>query len=123
MLRSLSYSRILRIRTRTLRCGSGNRNRRGQPGQIAQHPKRASNITGDIKDILIVSHIAVVDVQHSLIGGGIINRAVLKVDRNILLARTSISIDIDDLTAFRSSIRACRAPQGARGLKYYRPPA
>ena len=56
-------------------------------------------IARNIQNILEVAHIAVVDVQHGLQAfAGIINRAVLKVDRNILLARTSIGIDIDDLT-------------------------
>ena len=53
----------------------------------------------DIDDVLMAAHVAVVDVQHGLQAfTGIINRAVLKVDRNILLACTIVGIDIDDLT-------------------------
>ena len=56
-------------------------------------------ISGDIDDILEAAHIAVVDVQHLLQSEtGIHNRAVLKVNRNIILTRTSIGIDIDNLT-------------------------
>ena len=61
-------------------------------------------ISGDVDDVLVIPHIAVVDIQHLLCtenrakdGFLIIDSAIFKVDSNILLARTVICVDVDDL--------------------------
>ena len=53
----------------------------------------------DVKDVLIVSHVAVVDVQRSLIkrAADVVYRTVFEVDRDIVLSCTVISVNIDHL--------------------------
>ena len=56
-------------------------------------------VSGNIDNILIAAHIAVVDVQHRLQAETVIhNRAAHEIDNDIILTRTIIGIDIDDLT-------------------------
>ena len=56
-------------------------------------------ISGNIENILVAAHVAIVDVQHRLqAGSSIVDSAILKVDRDILLSSAIVRIDIDNLT-------------------------
>ena len=66
-------------------------------GSIVTLHTRNRIISGDIEGILVATHVAVIDIQY-LLHTETGNRAVLKVDRNVILTRTIIGIDIDDLT-------------------------
>ncbi|MDD7491536.1 MAG: hypothetical protein PUK39_02800 [Clostridiales bacterium] len=53
----------------------------------------------DVQDILIVTHIAVIDVQHRFqTEAGIGDRAIFKIDSHIVRPGVAIHIDIDNLT-------------------------
>ena len=61
-------------------------------------------LSGDVDVVLETTHVKVIDIQHLLCtenrakdGFLIIDSAIFKVDSNILLARTVICVDVDDL--------------------------
>lgn len=67
-------------------------------GVVARCRGRA---VGDVEDVLVVPHIRVVDVQSLLVGipaAFRVERAIIHVNGNVLLAGTVIGVDVDDLT-------------------------
>ena len=70
----------------------------GTGGSICVHA-RNTIIPCDVQDIVIVAHIAVIDVQHRFqTFPGIGDRAILKVDGNILFPGAEICIDVNNFS-------------------------
>ena len=72
-------------------------------------------IAGDVEYVLVVAHIAVVNVQHRLLAGTffIIHSAVFKVDRDIMFSGTIIRIDVYDLArGIKGAVVKCVLPAG-----------
>ena len=64
-------------------------------------------VARDVKDVLIRSHVAVVDVQRSLAAAGV-HGAVLKVNRNVLFICTVIRVNIDHFsTCIEGAVIKC----------------